>query len=622
MLHFVPLSSVHIQDSFWQKEQRLVHDVVLPYQWKILHDRVPDAEPSYCMRNFRIAAGLESGHHGGVVFQDTDLYKWLESAAYCLALAKDAGLEAQADEAIELIEKAQQPDGYLNTYYTIEAPDKRFTNLTEGHELYSAGHLIEAAVAYYQATGKERVLKIAVRLADYLGLIFGDEDGKLHGYGGHPEIELALMKLYRVTQCSRHLNLMRYFLNARGSRQEGWFQREMARADHAFIWPEMARFGNRYFQDDLPLRRQRQAGGHAVRAMYLYCAMADLAREDSDDALVEACAALYANVTQRQMYVTGGIGSASFGERFTWDYDLPNDTMYAETCASIGLMMFSQRMFALTGSFACYDVWERALYNTVLAGMGRDGRHFFYVNPLAVIPEIARHSPTLEHVKTVRQKWFGVACCPPNLARTICSLGGNLYAMEDDALYLLSHIASSFIYEGVSCDLMQNGDDYTLTLDAPMIDVHLRIPDGFLLDGASHIAHPGGKAVYHYRLLPQVRFIRANAAVAADAGKVCVMHGATVYCAEEADNGKMVSSLYVDTSVQPEEIKLDFLPQGMCALKVKGWRRTETQPDILYSSCAPVYAPATLTLIPYCQWNNRGEGEMQVWLNEASPVKF
>lgn len=620
MLHFVPLNSVHIQDGFWQQEQQLVRNVVLPYQWDILHDHVPDAEPSYCIRNFRIAAGLESGHHGGAVFQDTDLYKWLESAAYCLALVKDAGLEAQADEAIALIEQAQQSDGYLNTYYTIEAPDKRFTNLTEGHELYSAGHFIEAAVAYYQATGKDRVLNIATRLADYLDQVFGDEDGKLHGYGGHPEIELALMKLYRVTEYPRYLNLMRYFINIRGSQPEGWFQKEMSRQDHSFIWSDMARFGNRYFQDDLPLREQRQAAGHAVRAMYLYCAMADLAREDSDDALVDACRALFSNTTQRQMYVTGGIGSAAFGERFTWDYDLPNDTVYAETCASIGLMMLSQRMFALTGDFACYDVWERALYNTVLAGMGRDGRHFFYVNPLAVNPEIARHSPTLEHVKTVRQKWFGVACCPPNLARTLSSLGGSLYAMEDDSLYVLSHIASSFTYDDISCSLTQDGTDYTLTLDAPMMSVYLRIPDGFLQDGASLLAHPGGKAVYHYRLFPQTRFVRANAAVPADAGKVCVMRGATVYCAEEIDNDKSLCALYVDTSIQPEEAEMDFLPEGMCALKLKGWRRTETQPDTLYSSCTPVYSPTMITLIPYCQWNNRGEGEMQVWLNEASPI--
>ncbi|MDD3335253.1 MAG: glycoside hydrolase family 127 protein [Eubacteriales bacterium] len=608
MLHFVPLKAVFIDDAFWRKEQQLVRNVVIPYQWEILNDRVPNAEPSYCIHNFRIAAGKQKGSFGGAVFQDTDLYKWLEAVAYCLTTEKDEKLEALADETIDLIAEAQQPDGYLDTYYTIAEPEHRWHNLMEGHELYCAGHFIEAAVAYYAATGKRKILDIAIRLADCIQKVFFVE--KHGGYPGHPEIELALIKLYFATEERRYLELSKYFVDSRGQ-NESWFAKEQSRPGHRYIWPDMEFFGDRYFQDYAPVREQREANGHAVRAMYLYSAMADLGRIFKDHELEEACNALYHNVTQRQMYVTGAIGSAAYGERFTSDYDLPNDTVYAETCASIGLMMFSSRMFLLTGNQACYDSWERALYNTVLAGMGSDGRHFFYVNPLEVIPAFVHSSPTLQHVKTLRPKWYGVACCPPNIARTVSSLGGSLYAMDDQRLHVLTHIGSSFQYQGVSCRLQREKEDCVLTIDAPTMEIVLRKPEGFVLEGDEVIRHPGGKAEYHYRLLPQVRFLRANTHVAADEGKVCVMRGETVYCMEEIDNGKQLNALYADTSVLPTE-------NDDGTLTLKGWRR-EDWGEALYSEKTPAYKPMTLTLIPYSQWNNRGEGEMRVWLNEACP---
>lgn len=614
MPQFIPLSAVRIEDGFWQSEQALVRDVVLPYQWEILNDRVPDAEPSHCINNFRVAAGECEGTHCGVVFLDTDLYKWLEAVGYCLSARRDETLEALADGAIALIGRAQQKDGYLDTYYSITSPDKRWTNLMEGHELYCAGHYIEAAVAYHAATGKRECLDIAVRLADCIDRAFGAEEGKLHGYSGHPEIELALLKLYGATDNERYLRLARYFIDARGASVTNWFDDERVREGHSYIWPEMAGFKADYFQSQAPVREQSDAVGHAVRAMYLYGAMADLARIDADAALKAACERLYESVTRRKLYITGGIGSAALGERFTGDFDLPDDSVYAETCASIGLMLFASRMFLLDGDTRYYDAWELALRNTVLAGMGRDGRHFFYVNPLSVVPSVNKESPTLRHVMINRQKWFGVACCPPNIARTVSALGGMLYATDKERLYVLSHIASSFEHDGMSVALKARGDDYELTVDAPPMTIELHKPEGFIMAGGTEIRHNGGKSVYHYSLIPVVRLMRADPRVAACAGKACVMRGSTVYCMEEADNGAALSALYIRADAKPEPVHMDFLPKSMPALRCEGYRRIAA--DALYTDEPPRYERTTLTFVPYSQWNNRGEGEMRVWVNE------
>ena len=613
MLSFVPLSHVRVQDAFLRDQQRLVRDVVLPYQWETLNDRVPDAEPSHCIHNLRVAAGQIQGRHEGPVFQDSDLYKWLEAVAYSLALQRDEKLEALADGAIELIEAAQEPDGYLDTYFSIEHPGRRFFNLMEGHELYCAGHLIEAAVAYYEATGKPRVLRVATRLSDCIDAAFGP-DG-LHGYPGHPEIELALIKLYRVTREERYLRLCQFFLDARGADEPKWFERECARPGHTYIWEDMRRFDATYFQADAPVREQRDANGHAVRAMYLYCAMADVARLAGDESLRAACERLYRSATERRMYVTGGIGSSAIGERFTSDYDLPGDAAYAESCASIGLMLLSNRMFLLTGDDGYYNVWERALRNTVMGGMGRDGRHFFYVNPLSVEPGTVKGNPTLTHVKTTRQTWFGVACCPPNIARLLLSLGGQLFAMEAGRLHILSHIDAAFSYEGVSLELSSDSDERTLRVDAPPMEIILREPDGYALKGAARIAHASGQATYRYTLTPVTRVVRAHPYLSREAGKCCLMRGETVYCLEQADNGAHLAALWLDSDAPIEEARLDFLPPSLPALRARGYRALPT--DALYSDAPPTFEEVELLLIPYSQWNNRGEGEMRVWINDA-----
>jgi Uncharacterized protein conserved in bacteria len=432
---FLPLNKVRIEDSFWSEYIRLVRDVVVPYQWEALNDRVPEAEPSYAIRNLKIAAGDESGEFGGMVFQDSDVSKWLEAVGYLLASGPDPDLEEVADGVVDLIGRAQQPDGYINTYFTLKEPDNRWTNLAECHELYCAGHLIEAAVAYYSATGKSKILDIACRFADYIDTVFGREPGKLQGYDGHQEIELALVRLYQVTGRPKYLELSQYFLDQRGTKPH-FYASEFEKRGGKVHFPQLDMAHDlSYSQAHLPVREQETAEGHAVRAVYMATAMADVAAKSGDVSLLDACKRLWRNIVSRRMYITGGIGSMEHGESFTFDYDLPNDTVYAETCASIGLIFFAQRMLQIEPVSEYADVLERALYNTVVSGMSRDGTRFFYVNPLEVHPEACGKNHIYDHVKPVRQGWFSCACCPPNIARLLASLGGYIYSSKDRTLY-------------------------------------------------------------------------------------------------------------------------------------------------------------------------------------------
>lgn len=628
-MNFVPLTAVTIDDSFWSKQFQLVSNVVLPYMWEILNDRVENAEKSHCIENFRIAADLSTDDFYGVVFVDSDLYKWIEAVSYCLSVEKNPQLEAVCDQAIDLIGKAQQPDGYLNTYFTIVAPQQRWTNLMEGHELYCAGHLIEAGVAYFQATGKHQLLNIARRFADLIDQTFGK--GKKRGYPGHPEVELALIRLYEATGEACYLSLAAYFVNERGT-GENLFVEECKKEGHAFIFPDMAHFAADYFQSHLPVRQQEAAAGHAVRAMYLYSAMADLARLTNDGELTAACEKLFDNTVTRQMYVTGGVGSARLGERFSVDFDLPSDSAYAETCASIGLMFFSARMWLLNQKKSCYDVWEQALYNTVLSGMGRDGQHFFYVNPLEVVPQNVSKNPMLSHVKSQRQKWFGVACCPPNLARILSSMRGYIYALDNKRLYILSHIGSSFETGGLYVKLARKGDDYTLTIDGAPIEIRLRLPENSALDGDLYavdadgyftIRHAGGRQQYSYSLKPLIRVLRAHPFVSALGGKLCVQRGLTTYCVEGTDNAVPLSRLRLPEAAAFTEEKAEWLDEDMPVLKAQGYSASaENWDKTLYGDQSSVSAPVEITFIPYSQWGNRGENEMRVWLNESLAKDF
>ncbi len=441
----VPLKKVKMTDLFWGGRQEMVRNRAIPHQWDALNDRLPDVPPSHVISDLRKAGGSEKGDFQGILFQDSDLAKWLETLSCRLATHPDDKWLAIAEGVIDLIESSQQEDGYINSYFTVARPEDRWTNLRDRHELYVAGHLIEAAVAYYEATGRRKFLDLMCRFADYIGTVFGREEGKKRGYPGHEEIELALVKLYRTTGKSRYLDLCKYFINERGSQPcyftlEAEERGEESIAGSSFRSPPYAQY-----QAHLPVREQNEAVGHSVRAMYLYCGMADLAIETADRGLAEACRRLWRNVTRRRMYVTGGVGSSAFGEAFTFDSDLPNDRAYTETCAAVGLVFWAHRMLQLDTLGEYGDVMERALYNGVLSGISLDGEKYFYVNPLEVWPEACAKRSDLNHVKTSRRPWFGCACCPPNISRLLASLGGYIYSTAEDELFVHLYMGSETV---------------------------------------------------------------------------------------------------------------------------------------------------------------------------------
>lgn len=641
-LHPVDLKKIHINDAFWSKHVSLVKEVVIPYQWDAINDRIKDAEPSHSLMNFKIAAGLCEGEFYGAVFQDTDVAKWLEAVGFSLAAQKDEALERTADEVIDIIAKAQCEDGYLNTYFTIKEPGKRWGDLCEGHELYTAGHMMEAAVAYYLGTGKQKFLEVMVRFADLICDTFGVQEGKIHGYPGHQEVEIGLIKLYQVTGERRYLEQAKYFIDARGV-GENYFLKELNRPGFSYIFPEFKDYEPIYSQSHLPVRGQRIAEGHAVRAMYMYSAMADLAEACEDETLMEACCTLWDNMTQKRMYITGSIGSSGILERFTTDYDLPNDCNYSESCASIGMAMFGQRMGNITGEAKYYDVVERALYNTVLAGIALDGKSFFYVNPLEVWPDNCIPRTSREHVKPVRQKWFGVACCPPNIARTLASLGQYIYGADQNSLYV-----NLFISNQTSVDLggreisvqMQTRFPWDMSVDiackgvpASGIRLAVRIPDyagSFTVTKAGTqqplaFSREKGYAVIsltedaglRIEMDAKARFVRSNPLVRADSGKVALVRGPIVYCLEEVDNGPNLAAVYVDSGTEIKEEKWDLMGEitGLTLsgkrISAKGWGDDE-----LYGLHPVVWEDVKLKAVPYAYWNNRGTGEMIVWVKE------
>lgn len=639
----IDLKNIHITDSFWNKYVHLVKDVIIPYQWDILNDRLEDVETSHCIENFKIAAGESEGEFQGAVFQDTDVAKWLEAVGFALSWERDEKLEALADETIDLIGRAQQPDGYLNTYFTIKEPGLRWTNLMEGHELYTAGHMIEAAVAYYEATGKKKFLDIVSRFADLICDTFGAEEGKIHGYPGHQEIELALVKLYRVTGTHKYLELAKYFIDARGE-GENYFLNEEKKPAFKRIFPDFHDYNPAYSQSHQPVRKQKTAEGHAVRANYMYSAMADLACEYEDDRLKAACENLWDNMVHKRMYITGSVGSSGILERFTTDYDLPNASNYSETCASIALAMFGKRMADMEKDASYMDAVERALYNTVLSGIAMDGKSFFYVNPLEVWPANCIPRTSMEHVKPVRQKWFGVACCPPNITRTLASLGQYVYFQEKDQIYVNLYIANE-------TEVQIGGNPFKITLEGNFPwENNLR----FTVDGESEsegmiafrvpsyaknfcILHNGQKVeiktekgyakiagkfsheIFEISFEAPAVFVHANPQVRADAAKTAVVKGPLVYCLEEADNGDDLSALLIDTVQTPEEIYDDQLLGGCSVVHISGRKISGEgwNEHVLYQEKPVSLEDVKLTLVPYCYWGNRKAGEMLVWMKES-----
>ena len=454
----LPLSHVRFPRGFLAERARLVREVVIPYQWEALNDRVAGAEPSGCVHNFQVAAGEKPGKFHGLFWQDSDLAKWIEAAAYRLATHPDAALDAELDRLIATLAKAQGADGYLNTYFQLVEPQQRWANLRDCHELYVAGHLIEAGVAHFRATGKRTLLAVVGKLADLIERTFGLGPGQIPGYCGHEEVELALMKLARATGEARYARLAAYFINQRGQ-EPNYLAEETKRRGDPLPW-HMYFDGLGTLQAARPVRELAEPVGHAVRQMYLLAAMADVALDLGDDSLRRTCRRLWDRIVQGHLYLTGGVGSEPYGEKFTEPFDLPPDRAYAETCAAIGVIFFARRMLEdeLRGEYA--DVMERALYNNVLSGMSLDGTKFFYVNPLELIPAVAKRRYECHLVKTQRVGWFGCACCPPNVARLLASLGEYVASQRPDglALHLYAECDLRFAVAGVGVRLAVRTD--------------------------------------------------------------------------------------------------------------------------------------------------------------------
>ncbi|MBR6045410.1 MAG: glycoside hydrolase family 127 protein [Ruminococcus sp.] len=605
---------------------RLVRGTVIPYQYEVLCDRA-GTEKSHVIANFENAARALRGEDTadgfyGMVFQDSDAAKWLEAAACSLANERDPELEARADELIALIASAQDEDGYLNTRFTVSDREKRWTNLLEGHELYCAGHLMEAAAAYFEATGKRTLLDVCLRNAEHIYKRFVTDGAE--GYPGHPEIELALMRLYRAGGDERCLELARHFIDVRGVDPE-YFRRERESRDWT-VWGSDGR-DSCYQQSDRPVRELKDATGHAVRAVYLYTAMADLAAELEDKELEAACRRLWESITRRRLYVTGGIGSTVHGEAFSVDFDLPSDTAYAETCASLGLMFFASRMLELDPDSRYADVMEQAFYNTVLSGMSLDGKSFFYVNPLESVPGISGKAPTHRHTLTVRPGWYACACCPPNAARTVMSFGRYAYGESSDTAYCHLYAAGEV--------KLSNGMEFTCETAYPFgSEIRYRVAKGgrfavrlphwskktaLTLDGRA--VSPEIRSGYAYLDVPGgseltltldcgPRYVYASPEVPELTGKVCICAGPLVFCFEDRDNPFGALRLILDTGSKPEPCTAEGL-EGIPALEVRGYALRGG--DTLYSDEPPAYEPVTAKAVPYYARANRGETGMSVW---------
>lgn len=617
--------------GFIGRYQKLVTETVIPWQEKILWDEAPDTEKSHAIANFinagKALRGEDTGDgFYGMVFQDSDVAKWIESASYSLMNDPDPELEAELDKVIGYIAGAQDKDGYLNTYFTIKDQDKRWTNLHEAHELYVAGHMIEAACAHFEATGKRTLLDVMQKNTECIYDHFITKNNP--GVPGHPEIELALMKLYRITGDKKALELCAHFLNKRGQDPE-LFIREADNRTWS-VWGSNPRDEGdlEYRQCDKPLRELTQATGHAVRAVYLYAGMADYASETEDKELQGACGRLWKNIVKRKMYVTGGIGSTVLGEAFTVDYDLPPDTAYAETCASVGLMFFASRMLEneLKGEYA--DVMERTFYNTVLAGMQLDGKRFFYVNPLEVNPGISGVAVTHKHDLPVRPKWYQCACCPPNVARLIESFGKYAYG-ENESTSFCHMIASGKVAfnngmtlecetdypHGMNVKYTVKGNgklavhipgwskDFSIVVNGEAAEP--RLNNGYIYIDIN------GASVIEIKLDDEPHFVYASSRIPRAAGMVSLRRGPLVYCFEGTDNGS-VKTLRIDRNYAPVVSSYSAELQAD-TLSVKAVRENDSEE--LYSDVPPAVTPCEATAVPYYTWGNRGETEMRVWMN-------
>ena len=595
---------VKITGGYWKKKTDLVRNVTV----NAVYDRFKESGRIDAFRcDWR--EGMPGRPH---IFWDSDVAKWIEGASYILSGEKDPLLEQRIEEIIDDIEKNQREDGYFNIYFTVIEPYRRFTDRS-CHELYCAGHLMEAACAYFNATGRDRFLKIMEKYADHIARVFTVEHSAKFNTPGHEEIELALFKMYKTTGSERFLDLMKYFLETRGQKDNAEMQ----------IVNEP-----RYSQSHAPIRDQHEAFGHSVRAVYLYSAMADLARQTGDKELFAACRDLFRDITQRKMYVTGGIGSTCIGEAFTVPYDLPNSQAYTETCASIGMIFFSDRMFLSDpdkdSSYA--DIIELELYNGALSGLSLDGDKFFYENPLEIrMYDRQRITATKDRERwpiTQRVKEFSCSCCPPNIVRLIPSVGRYFYAFDEDegAVYINQFGQSEFELGKVRVSQStEYPSDGTVNIESN-VPVYVRIPgwcNGEFTSDREYTYRNGyarfdaGRTSVVFRLEPTL--YRADPRCANNIGKAVLRYGPFIYCAEGVDNGGDVHTLCFDRRRVNEAVfdRSDLFSAPV--ITVPGIRLLCD--DRLYTSGDERYVRTDIKLIPYCCFANRGETDMLVYLN-------
>jgi len=602
----VDFAQVRIDDSFWSPILDRLRTVTLRACIEYTETKTGR------IRNFEKAA-MRKGQHEGKYYDDSDVYKALEAIGYVLHMGRDSALERTADEWIDKIAAAQLSDGYINTYYTLTGIDHRWTDM-EKHEDFCAGHLIEAGIAYYKATGKRKLLEVGIRMADHMDRTF--RLSNRHWVSGHEEIELALVKLYHLTHNVSYLKLSEWFLDQRG---RGYGK--------GVIWDDWKKPG--YCQDDVPVKAQRTIEGHAVRAMYLYSGAADVESATGDSSYWAALESVWEDVVGRNLYITGGIGAEESNEGFGLPYHLPNRDAYCETCASVGMVFWNQRMNSLSGDAKYADVLERSLYNAALDGISLSGDHFFYGNPLASSGDVTR------------KEWFGTACCPSNIARLLASLGGYIYGASSKAIWV-----NLFIQDSASIPMGADTLGITQHTRYPWdgavelqvspeketnFELHIRIPGwldrpvpGGLYayanqgDQRPELYINGGKADYKleqgYAVLARkwkkgdrvdlrfpmkVRMIEANPFVKADSGRSSLQYGPLVYCIESVDNSQPVQSM----SVRPEGLfTVQYEPHFLGGVNVIRWATSANGKK------------SEALAIPYYSWNNRGPGQMEVWL--------
>lgn len=590
-----------ITDGFWKIKQDMIKDVTL----ESVYNRFKETHRFDALDCSWKEGDPDCPH----VFWDSDIAKWLEGLAYILAHSENEKLEKIADESIEKIEKNRDENGYYNSHFLVTG--EKFTIRNE-HELYCAGHLMEAAVAYYEATGKKLLLDIMCKYADYIEKAFVKEKTAKFVTPGHPEIELALVKMYEVTGEKRYLDLSKFFVDNHGDNDVDGLVYNGCRIT--------------YNQDECAVRDRETAEGHCVRALYLFCAMADIAFYYDDKELFAAAERCFENIVNKRMYITGATGSTCHGESFTIDYDLPNRDAYAETCASIALCMFANRMIKLNPDGKYADAVERALYNGVLSGVSMDGKSFFYENPLTIDPDFNNVNTCTDGGKrfpiTQRKEVFDCSCCPPNVIRLIADIGDYMYSYSDDTVFVHQYINSETSQDGINIKqetkYPANGDVIITVNAKTQKQLAFRVPywcKSFTVNkaykiekGYAYVDISGEeKIIISFDMTP--KFIKANKRVHDNAGRVALMRGPVVYCLEGKDNGKDLECVRVDINSSFKLSDCEFI---LPALETVGYQEKES--DMLYFEATDEYDIIPLKFIPYYAYANRGETELLVWI--------